>query len=128
MKESESPENIDAYIAGFPEKTQLLLHQLRATIREAAPMAEEVISYQMPAYKWNGILVYFAGYNNHIGFYPGLSGIQAFISELSAYRTSKGTIQLPIDKPIPTDLIKRIVAFRLKEKMEKVSNKRNNKK
>jgi uncharacterized protein YdhG (YjbR/CyaY superfamily) len=128
MKESTSPKNIDDYIAGFPEKTQLLLHQLRATIREAAPMAEEVISYQMPAYKWDGILVYFAGYNNHIGFYPGVSGIQAFINELSSYRTSKGTIQLPIDKPIPTDLIKRIVAFRLKEKMEKVSNMRNNKK
>ena len=117
------PKNVDAYISVFPEKTQLLLNQLRAAIREAAPMSEEVISYQMPAYKWNGILVYFAGYDNHIGFYPGASGIQTFMNELSAYHTSKGTIRLPIDKPIPTELISRIVSFRLKEKMEKISNK-----
>ena len=111
--------NVDEYIATFPEATQQLLRKLRKAIREAAPQAEELISYQMPACKQNGMLVYFAGYANHIGFYPTSSGIRLFKKELAGYKTSKGAVQFPIDKSIPLSLVKKMVKFRVKENLEK---------
>jgi uncharacterized protein YdhG (YjbR/CyaY superfamily) len=108
-------ENIDHYIAEFPDETRELLEQLRATIRNAAPEAEEVISYRMPAYKYRGMLVYFAAYKNHIGFYPGASGIEAFKKELSGYKGAKGSVQFPLDKPLPLELVTEIVKFRIIE-------------
>jgi uncharacterized protein YdhG (YjbR/CyaY superfamily) len=111
--------DIDNYIAGFPGDTQKRLEQLRATIIKAAPGAEEVISYQMPAYKYHGMLVFFAGYKNHIGFYPGASGIATFKKELSVFKGAKGSVQFPLDKPLPLQLITRIVAFRVKENLKR---------
>ena len=105
--------DIDNYISNFPPNTQQALVQLREIIREAAPDAEETISYKMPAYRKNKILVYFAGYKNHIGFYPTASGIDAFKDKLSAYKWSKGAVQFPIDKPLPIELISRMVKFRV---------------
>jgi uncharacterized protein YdhG (YjbR/CyaY superfamily) len=110
---------MDEYIATFPKNIQCILEELRKTIREAAPQAEEVISYQMPAFKLKGILVYFAAFKNHIGFYPTSSGVEAFKEELSSYEVSKGTIRFPINKPIPFDLVRRIVKFRVKENLAK---------
>ena len=111
--------NIDEYIQGFPEETQKILQQLRAAIKKAAPKSEEVISYAMPAFKQNGVLVYFAAYKNHIGFYPTSSGIEAFKDELSKYKSSKGAVQFPIDKPLPLTLISKIVKFRAVRDFEK---------
>ena len=110
---------IDEYIKTFPADIQSILKKIRQTIQEAAPDAVEVISYQMPAFKLNGILVYFAAHKNHIGFYPTSSGIKAFKVELEPYKSSKGAVQFPLDKPIPLDLVKRIVVFRVKEKLKK---------
>lgn len=115
MKKTEIPRNIDEYIAGCPEHVQEKLHELRATIIKAAPGVEEKISYQMPAFTLNGILVYFAAQTRHIGFYPTSSGVKAFMQELGSYKTSKGTIQFPLDKPLPVELITRIVRFRIME-------------
>jgi len=112
-------ENIDAYIADFPADVQKLLEQVRATIRKAAPTAEETISYAIPTYKLNGNLVHFAGYANHIGFYPGAGGIEAFADELAAYKTSKGTVQFPLGEKLPVQLITKIVKFRIKQNLEK---------
>jgi len=111
--------DIDEYIAGFPESTRLILQELRNIISTVVPEAREKISYQMPAFELSGNLVYFAGYKNHIGFYPGSSGVQHFVNELSDYEHSKGTIRFPIDQPLPVEMIKRIVAFRVKENQEK---------
>ena len=115
--------NADEYIAGFPETTQVLLEKIRAIIRKAAPGAEELISYAMPAYRLNGMLVWFAGYAGHIGFYPGASGIANFQNELSNYKSSKGAVQFPLDKPLPTALITRIVKFRVQENLQKPKKK-----
>ena len=104
--------NTDEYISVFPEATQEILQQLRTTIKKAAPQAEEVISYNMPAYRLNSILVYFAGYANHIGFYPTPSALEAFKKEIAVYKSSKGAVQFPLDKPLPLALITRIVEFR----------------
>lgn len=109
-----APKDTDAYIAAQPEDQRGLLEQLRQTIRKAAPGAEEVISYQMPAFRYHGMLVYFAAWKNHIGFYPA-GAIKVFDKELSAYGVSKGTIRFPIDKPLPLGLISKIVKFRVKE-------------
>ena len=114
-----TPQNIDQYIATFPEPTKLLLRQVRENIMKAAPGAEEAISYQMPAFKLHGMLVYFAGYKNHIGFYPSGSGIVEFQEKLSEYKFSKGAIQFPLDKPLPVKLITEIVKFRVKQNEEK---------
>ena len=114
---------IDKYIAGFPADTQLLLEQVRTAIRKSAPEAIEVISYGMPAYKQNGILVWFAGYSKHIGFYPKASGIEVFKKELSVYKSAKGSVQFPLDKPLPLGLITKIVKFRVKEDLEHAKNK-----
>ena len=108
--------NTDEYIAMFPTDVQDVLQKLRSTIKKTAPSAEEVISYKMPAFKFNGMLVWFAAQKNHIGFYPTGSPIVVFKKELAPYKTSKGAIQFPIDKPIPLKLVKDIVKFRMKEK------------
>jgi uncharacterized protein YdhG (YjbR/CyaY superfamily) len=106
---------IDEYIASFPPNVQKVLQAVRATIRAAAPEATEKISYRMPTYHLHGNLVHFAGYANHIGFYPTPSGIAHFTKDLSRYRQGRGSVQFPLDEPIPHDLIARIVAFRVQE-------------
>ena len=108
-------QTVDAYLSAFPEKVRRSLAGLRKTIRQAAPQAEEVISYNMPAFKWNGMLVWYAAHKDHIGFYPRASAILAFKDELAGYKTSKGAIQFPIEEGIPINLVKKIVKFRLKE-------------
>lgn len=112
-------ETIDAYIATFPKDIQKLLKKMRTTIRKAAPDAEETISYAIPTFKLNGNLVHFAAFKNHIGFYPAPRGIEAFEKELSAYKGAKGSVQLPLDQPLPLDLISRIVRYRVKQNLEK---------
>lgn len=119
MKTTRNPGNIDEYIAKFPVNIQKKLEELRATIRRAAPEAEEKISYQMPAFAFKGNLAYFAAHANHIGFYPTSSGVEAFRKELMGFKCAKGSIQFPIDKPLPLDLITRIVIFRLKENLNR---------
>jgi uncharacterized protein YdhG (YjbR/CyaY superfamily) len=109
---------IEEYIKTFPKDVQSILEKIRETIREAAPGAVETISYQMPAFKLNGRnLVYFAAWKNHIGFYPAPSGMEAFDKELSRYQRAKGSVQFPLEKPIPFDLISRIVKYRVKENL-----------
>ncbi|MDH7460808.1 DUF1801 domain-containing protein [Chitinophagaceae bacterium 26-R-25] len=117
-------ENIDAYIAAFPADVQKLLEKVRKTVQKAAPKAKEVISYGMPAFEQNGKLVYFAGYKNHIGFYPTASGIANFQKEIQSFKNSKGAIQFPLDKPLPVDLIKQIVQFRIAETEQKAALKK----
>jgi uncharacterized protein YdhG (YjbR/CyaY superfamily) len=109
-----APGNIDAYIGRFTPGVQKILERIRLTVREAAPGASETISYGMPAFKYKGnILIYFAGYKNHIGLYATPSGHKAFEKELSKYKQGKGSVQFPIDKPMPLELISRIVKFRI---------------
>ena len=110
---------IDEYIQTFPKNVQKILQSLRQTIKEVAPEAVETISYQIPTFKLNGNLVHFAAYKNHIGFYPTSSAINAFKDKLSQYELSKGTVRFPIDKPIPLDLVKKMVAFRVMENLNK---------
>jgi len=117
------PKTIDEYIAGFPKDVQAILQRIRMTIREAAPDAEEKISYQMPTFTLKGNLVHFAAFKNHIGFYPIPSGIEEFKDELSVYEQGKGSVQFPLNKPIPFDLISRIVKFRVKENLAKAEAK-----
>jgi uncharacterized protein YdhG (YjbR/CyaY superfamily) len=119
MKKAETSLTVDEYISGCPEQLQAKLKELREAIRKAAPEAEETISYRMPAYRLNGVLVYFAAQKNHIGFYPTSSGVNAFREELAAYKTSKGAIQFPVDKPIPLKLVSTIVKFRVKENSDR---------
>ena len=116
--------DIDHFIAAFPEETQKLLQQIRTTIKEAAPDAEECISYGIPTLKYKGNLVHFSAYKAHIGFYPTASGIAVFKNELSAYKCSKGAVQFPIGQPLPLEIITRIVKFRLKENTEKAEAKK----
>jgi len=114
---------IDAYIAAFPEEIQEKLQRLREVIRAAAPEATEKISYQMPTFYLNGNLVHFAAFKHHIGFYPTPSGTEHFQKELSTYKTSKGTVQFPLDQPIPYDLVIKMVNFRVAENNQKASMK-----
>lgn len=107
--------NIDQYIAAFPDEVQKRLQQMRDTIRKAAPEAEETISYAIPTFKLNGNLVHFAAFKNHIGFYPGPSGIEAFKKEFSVYDGAKGSVQFPLDKPLPLSLVSKVVKFRARE-------------
>jgi len=107
--------SMDAYIAAAPPDRRPVLAQLRAAIRAAAPEAEETISYNMPAFAQHGPLVYFATMKNHIGFYPTASGIAAFQEELAAYEGTKGAVHVPLDRPLPLELIQRIVRFRVEE-------------
>jgi uncharacterized protein YdhG (YjbR/CyaY superfamily) len=108
-------QNIDEYILKFPPKTQLLLQKIRQTINEAAPNSTETISYNMPAFRQNEILIYFAAYKSHIGIYPTSGPLEFFKNELKHYKCGRGSIQLPLDQEIPTKLIKQLVTFRLKE-------------
>jgi uncharacterized protein YdhG (YjbR/CyaY superfamily) len=110
---------IDEYILKFPSETQEQLSAIRHIIQKAAPDAEEVISYGMPAYKSGSILVYFAGYKNHIGFYPTASGIENFKEHFTDYKWSKGAVQFPVNKPLPEKLITAIVKFRINEVQQK---------
>jgi uncharacterized protein YdhG (YjbR/CyaY superfamily) len=112
-----APRNIDEYVAGFSIDVQQILEKIRRTIRKAAPGAEEAIKYQIPTFTLNGNLVHFAAYKNHIGFYPSPTGIEKFKNELSVYGSGKGTLKFPLDKPIPFDLIAKIVKFRVKESL-----------
>jgi uncharacterized protein YdhG (YjbR/CyaY superfamily) len=121
------PKNIDEYIAGFPPDIQKLLERIRTTIRQAAPDAEETISYQMPTFTLKGNLVHFAAFKKHIGFYPTPTGIEKFKEELSVYEGAKGSVQFPLDKAIPLDLISKIVKFRAKENQERAETKGNKK-
>lgn len=120
--------SIDDYISQFPAEIQQKLTQMRSIIHAAAPGATEKISYQMPAFFLKGNLVYFAAFKNHIGFFPTPSAITSFEDELAVYRTSKGTMQIPLDQPIPADLITRIVKFRVEENLKNVKIKINKRK
>lgn len=110
---------IDEYIAGFPDDVQKSMEKVRAAIRKAAPRAEEVISYQIPTFKLNGNLIHFAGYKNHIGLYPESRAIEEFEDELTGYKLSKGTVQFPLDKPMPVGLINRITKFCVQRNLAK---------
>jgi uncharacterized protein YdhG (YjbR/CyaY superfamily) len=114
---------IDEYIASFPEEIQKYLKEMRRTIKKAAPEATETISYAMPTYKLNGNLVHFAAFKNHIGFYPASSGIEAFKEELSMYKGAKGSVQFPVGCKLPSDLITKIVKYRVQEDLERQTKK-----
>lgn len=115
MVKSVTKTTIDSFIAGFPEDTQKILQQFRRVIHETAPEAKEAMAYGIPTFTLNGNLVHFSAYEHHIGFYPTSSGISAFKKELSPYKSAKGSVQFPLDKPMPWDLIRKIVAFRVNE-------------
>lgn len=121
-------ETVEEYFSTFPANVIALLEELRNTIHQTAPEAEELISYNMPAFKLNGMLVYYAAYKNHIGFYPTSSGIRVFEEDLKDFKTSKGAIQFPVEKGIPTALVKKIVEFRVHENHEKALLKKGKKK
>lgn len=110
---------IDEYIGTFPEEDQIVLQKIRETIKKAAPEAKEVISYQMPTFRQNGILVHFAAFSQHYSLFPTPSAVEVFSKKLTAYETSKGTIKFPKDKPIPHNLITEIVKFRVQENQKK---------
>ncbi len=122
-----APKTIDEYIAGFPHEIQETLEEIRKTIRTAAPQAEEAIKYQMPTFTLKGNLVHFAAFKKHIGFYPAPTGTEKFRKELSVYRGGKGSVQFPLDKPIPYGLISKIVKFRVRENLERADAKRKKK-
>jgi uncharacterized protein YdhG (YjbR/CyaY superfamily) len=115
--------DIDEYIAGFPKDIQAILQKIRQTVKKAAPDATEKISYQMPTFYLNGNLVHFAAFKQHIGFYPTPSGTAKFKKEISGYQAAKGSIQFPLDQPIPYELIRQIVEFRVKENSAKAKKK-----
>ena len=112
--------DIDQYIAGFPMEIQVILKEIRATIKKAAPNAQETISYHMPTFKLNGNLVHFAAFKNHIGFYPTPTGIDQFSEALSGYKGAKGSVQFPLNQPIPYELISEIVKFRVQESLARI--------
>lgn len=113
--------DVSQYIAAQPPEIQKVSGKMRQTIKKAAPKAEEIISYGMPAFKYEGMLVYYAVWKSHIGFYPSGSGIKDFADELSRYKTSKGAIQFPLNEPLPVELITKIVKFRVNENEEKAA-------
>ena len=123
-----SPQTIDAYIAGFPYDIQAILQNIRRTIREVAPDAQEAIKYHMPTFILHGNLVHFAAFKQHIGLYPTPSGITQFKEELAPYAGAKGSVRFPLDRPIPFDLIRKIVQFRVQENMERAAAKRKQRK
>ena len=118
------PQTIDDYIANFPRDVQLILEKVRKTIRKAAPDAQEKINYGIPTFTLNGNLVHFAGFKNHIGFYPTPSGVEKFKKELSKYEGAKGSVQFPLEEPIPYNLITSITEFRVKEQLAKGKKKK----
>ena len=117
--DQETRKNIDEYIAGFPQEVRGILKKIRATIRAAAPDAEEAIKYRMPTFILEGNLVHFAAFKNHIGFYPTPTGIEKFKDELSVYEGAKGSVRFPLEEPVPFGLISKIVKLRVKENLEK---------
>lgn len=121
------PKNVDDYIASFPEQVGKRLKKIREAVKKNAPEALELLSYNMPAYKYHGMLLYFAAFERHIGFYAFPTGNYAFKSELSMYKTGKGSVQFPLDKPLPLTLINRMIKFRVKENQEKALTKKNKK-
>ncbi|MCL6605401.1 MAG: DUF1801 domain-containing protein [Paenibacillus sp.] len=123
MEDKNKFSSIDEYIVQFPLEVQEILQTLRKVIKESAPDAKEKISYQMPTFELHGNLVHFAAFKNHIGFYPAPSGIEAFARELSGYKGAKGSVQFPLDKPMPYELIREIVTFRVAENMKKAEGK-----
>jgi uncharacterized protein YdhG (YjbR/CyaY superfamily) len=124
MKAKQQPKTIDDYIADFPDDVQVLLQKVRATIRKAAPNAEEAVKYGVPTFVLNGNLIHFGGYQNHIGLYPGSTPIEVFKDELSGYECSKGTVRFPLDKRIPFGLIGKITKFCVQRNLEKAARKR----
>lgn len=118
-----SKKDIDSYIADFPEEVKAKLEKVRSTIHIAAPAAQETISYGIPTFIQQGNLVHFAGYKHHIGFYPGSDAIEVFKNELSEYKGAKGSVQFPLDKPMPFGLITKITKFRVKQNKEKAAEK-----
>lgn len=114
------PKNIEAYVRRFPKRVQQLLQQMRRAIRAAAPRATETISYRMPAFRLDRILVYFAAHKGHIGFYPGAAAVATFRKELSAYKGAKGSVQFPFDRALPLGLVRRIVKFRVKQNLSRM--------
>lgn len=127
MAKSRRPADIDGYISQFSADVQVILERVRETIRNAAPEAKEIISYQMPAFKQHGILVYFAAWKKHIGMYPPISGDKSLEQAIARYAGAKGNLQFPLDEPLPLKLIERIVKLRLKQDAEKAAAKRKNK-
>jgi uncharacterized protein YdhG (YjbR/CyaY superfamily) len=128
MAKAQPPKDIDEYIARFPADVQAILERVRTTIRRAAPEATETISYQMPAFKQHGILVYFAGWKQHIGLYPPVSGDKALEKAVARYAGPKGNLQFPLDEPIPYALIERLVKLRVKQDLAKAAAKRKKRK
>jgi uncharacterized protein YdhG (YjbR/CyaY superfamily) len=124
MLKNDIMNSIDEYITGFPKEIQIILEQIRSTIRSIAPEAKETIKYGMPAFELEGALVYFAAFKKHIGFYPIPTGIETFKKELSLYKQGKGSVRFPLDKPMPLDLIADIVAYRVKENSDKALRKK----
>lgn len=124
----ETPTSIDSYIAGFPTDVQAILQKIRGVIKTVAPEAQEAIKYQIPTFVFNGNLVHFAAFKKHIGFYPAPSAIEHFKDELAAYHSAKGSVQFPLDSPVPYNLIKRIVKFRVAENRAALTSKLSQKK
>ena len=125
MEQMPKFKTVDEYITAFPKNKRVLLEKLRMTIKHAAPEAEEVISYNMPAFKYYGILVYFAAHKEHIGFYPGNKIVnEIFKKDLTGFETSKGTIKFQLDKVLPLDLIKKIILYKMNENLEKANSKK----
>lgn len=127
MKVKSKPDEIDRYIAAFPAEVQAILGKIRSTIREVAPEAQETISYRMPAFKLGGVLIYFAAFKNHIGIYPPVKGDEKLKKALAPYAGPKGNLRFPLDKPMPYDLIRRVVKRRLKELHDRNAAKRSGK-
>lgn len=121
---TKKPDTIDEYIDAYPKDIQKLLKQVKTAIKKAAPGAEEVISYSMPAFKLNGLLVWFAAHTHHIGFYPKASGIEHFKKEITKYKSSKGAVQFPVNEPLPIALITEMVKFRANENLQKLKKKK----
>jgi uncharacterized protein YdhG (YjbR/CyaY superfamily) len=127
MAKTQKPKDIDSYISKFPADVQVILEKVRETIRHAAPEAKETISYMMPAFKQHGILVYFAGWEKHIGMYPPISGNKTLERAIARYAGPKGNLQFPLDEPIPYNLIEKLVKLRVKQDSAKAAEKRKKK-
>ncbi len=123
-----SPDSIDSYIASFPKHIQVILQRIRSIVKEVAPDAEEAIKYQIPTFVLNGNIVHFAAFQKHIGFYPTPSGIEQFKEELSGFCSAKGSVQFPLESPMPYTLIKKIVKFRVNENLQKQASRPRKKK
>ena len=124
MKKSTLIKNVDDYLAAQPPKVRAVLEKLRQTILKAAPEAEEILSYQMPAYKFHGVLVYFAAFTNHCSFFPGSRILNAMKDDVIAYKTSTGTLRFTMEKPLPATLIRKIVNARVRENLERLAKKK----